>query len=121
MLVAIDVAPERSLRVVQVQQFQAWHSDQPIELFERLDIAACRSQIVPCSEQMTRIETDAEAFMIVGVRQDRGQLFERGTKRRTLSRGLLEEDHRASPRARAKERHEGLGDQLEPRRFASIC
>src|SRR5205814_10449831 len=90
-LVAIDAAAERPLRVVQVKHLQPIEADQPLELLEGRRVAAGRADLVAGGEQMARVEADADPAMAVGLRDDRCELLERRAERRALLGGLIAE------------------------------
>ena len=113
MLVAIDAAAERPLRVVQVKHLQPIEADQPLELPEGGRVAAGRADVVAGGEQMAGVEADADPAVAVGLRDDRCELLERGPERRALPGGLLEQNHRLAAAPRAQQLEERRGDERE--------
>jgi hypothetical protein len=91
MLVSIDAAPQRLLRVVGVKHPQSVYSDDAIERVERLAIPGFRGDVVARRIQVTGIKTDTNARRTIEVTEDSGEVFESIPERPPLTRGVLEE------------------------------
>jgi hypothetical protein len=118
-LVAIDAAAERLLRIVHVEHREPLEADKPPELRERRRVAFRRANVVARCEQMARVEAYADAAVVVHLRDDRGELFERGAERRALAGGVLEQDHRPATSPRDQQLEERLRDQAQAVGFAA--
>jgi hypothetical protein len=69
-LVPVDAARERTLRVVHVPDAQALEPDDALELRDGGIVAFLRRDVVAGREQMARVETHAEPLVIVRLREE---------------------------------------------------
>ena len=60
-LVTIDAAAARPLRVVAVKHLEPIEADDPIELLERIAIARLGRDVVARGDEMAGVEADADA------------------------------------------------------------
>ena len=118
-LVPIDAAPQRLLRVVQMKHLEPVEPDDAPEGAERSGISLRRDDVVAGCEQVTRVETDADPPMPRHPVDDRGKLFERGAERRPLPGGVLEQHHRFSTRAAREEFRQAVRNQRQTLRRAA--
>src|SRR5262245_27282793 len=81
-LVPIDAAAERLLRVVQMERLQPLESHQPSELREGCRVPFGRTDVITGREEVTRVETHADAWVIVHLCDDRRELLEGRAERR---------------------------------------
>ena len=88
-LVAIDAAAERGLRVVQVKPVQAVQSNHAIEPREHIAVTALARDVVPGGQQVAGVEPHADARRLVGQLQDARELLERVAEHRALSSRVL--------------------------------
>ena len=93
-LVAIDAAAARALRIVGVEESQAIEADDAIEEGDRVRIAIRRHDVVSGRDEMTRVEADADTRRAVQLRDDRRQVLEAISQRPSLPRRVLEQHHR---------------------------
>jgi hypothetical protein len=119
MLVAIDAAAERFLRVVQVKHLQAIESHQTSELFECRRVAFGRTDVIAGRDQVTRVQADADAAMVVHLGDDHRELLERRAERGALTGRVLQQDHRLAAAASLQQLEQPFRDQLESFRFAA--
>src|SRR5213078_3355392 len=91
-LVPIDTARARLLRVVQVEGLQAREPHDPSELTERLAVALFRTDVVAGGEQVARVEADADAARAAEPLDDLGEVLEAMSEVGPLARRLLEQD-----------------------------
>ena len=118
MLVSIDAAAERSLRVVQVKGTQPVESDEPAELCEGRCVSFRRAKVVARCDQMAGVQADTHAAMVVHLRDDRRELFERRAECRSLPGRVLEKDHRLTPTPGAQQLEQRIGYERQSFRFA---
>ena len=77
MLVAIDARGERLLRIVEMKQTDAADSDCLIELLNRSLVRVAAAQVITGSEDVARVEADADPPSLVDAIDDLSQLLER--------------------------------------------
>ena len=93
-LVPIDAAAARLLRVVQVKHLDAVEADDAIERLERLAIALFGADVVAGGQQVAGVEADADARRAVEPLEDRREVLEAVAEVGALPGGVLEQDHR---------------------------
>src|SRR5262249_47021765 len=84
-LVPIDAAAERPLRIVDVECLQPIEADEPAELPEGRRVAFGRAEVVARCEQVAGVEAHADARVVVHLRDDRSELLEGRAERGSLS------------------------------------
>ena len=93
MLVPIDAAAARLLRVVAVKNLESIESHEPFERFERVVVARRVGDVVPGGEQVTGVKADADTRRAIEMRQDGREVFKAMTDGSALTRRVLEKHH----------------------------
>src|ERR1700732_1478890 len=119
MLVSIDPAAERLLRVVQVKRLQAVEANQPAELSERRGVALGRADVVTRRDQVTRVAAASDSGVAGHPGDDRRELLERRSERGALPGGVLEQYHGLPAATIAQQADERFRDPLEARLLAA--
>jgi len=96
MLVAIGVATERLLGVVEMEHTQAVAANLAIELLPRRGVSLFRADIVPGDEDVAGIEADPDAIVKFrwGQFEQAPEMPETAAKIGTLPRRRLQQHHR---------------------------
>ena len=89
-LVTVHPRPHARFRVVYVQRHEPVPADDPVELPENVLHAAFRRNIVTGSEEMGRIETNAQTLRLADIGNYVGEVFESMAETRTLARSRFE-------------------------------
>src|SRR5690606_34894220 len=89
--VPVPVAPERILRVVEVDGLHANDADCRVELSHHLGIPLRGAEVIPGSEDMTGIDADAHSILRLDLVDDGRQFLERPSERRPLPSRRFEE------------------------------
>ncbi len=118
-LVTIDAAAARLLRVVAVKNLESVESHEPVERFERLVVAGRVGDVVSGGEQVTGVKADADARRAIEVRQDGREVFEAMTDGSTLTRRVLQQHHHRLAWARLEGARDCLRDEAERILFAA--
>src|SRR5688572_26841190 len=109
-LVPIDAAPARPPGVVQVEDFDPPQSDDRVELAKRRVVAIRSAQVVACGQQVTGIETHANAGRALQELDDPREMLEPMPEVRALASRVFEQDPCAAATRRENLR-ETLRDQ----------
>ena len=117
-LVAVDAAAERPLRVVQVEHLQSFDADETFELFEDARVALWRHDVVARRQQVTGVEADADTAGMFGARHDVRDLFEGCSEGCSLPGCVLQQDHCLAATARLEKLAQAVRDPVEARAFA---
>ena len=113
-LVAIDPAAARPLRVVRVEHAQPVEPDEPPKRLERLAVAVRRDDVVAGRDEVAGVEAHAGARRSVEVLDDGGQVLEAMPDRPALAGGVLEQHHRpAAAAGRGTRCRDGIGDETQ--------
>src|SRR5262249_36358322 len=97
-LVAVEVAAELPLRIVEVEGSDLADADRAGERCEGLLVSGGRAQVVPRREDMARIEADADPLRLADARQDVPDLLEASADGGPLSRPHFQQDARRGER-----------------------
>jgi hypothetical protein len=76
MLVTVDTAAARLLRVIQVEHLQPIEPHDSIEIVERRRVAFLGTQIVSGGQQVTRVQANTNAKRSIHMRENRCQVLE---------------------------------------------
>src|SRR5688572_28170131 len=114
MLVPIDAAPARLLRIVRMERTEPVEADDAIEGFKCVAVAGFGCDVVAGGHEMARVEAHADARAAVQVFEDGREMFEAVSEGAPLSRRVLEQDHRFEARLGAEREAHPFGDQAEP-------
>ena len=113
-LVSIDAAAARPLRVVAVKDLQPIEADDAIERGEGVAIAGVGDNVVSRCDEVTRVEADADSWRSIHMVDDRRQMLEAISQRSPLPGRVLEQHHGLAARARLERRADRIRNQLKP-------
>ena len=112
-LVTIDAAAARPLRIVAVKNLQPLDADDPIELIEGVAITRLGRDVVARRHEVAGIEADADPFRSAQVCDDRGKVVEAVPERPALARRMFEQHHRLCARPRLEGDSDGVRDETQ--------
>jgi hypothetical protein len=99
-LVSINTAAARPLRIVAVEYLEAPEADETIELLKDVAVARFGRHVVARRHQMTGIEADTNASRAAQVPDHCREMLEAMAERPSLPSRVLEQHHRFAARPR---------------------
>ena len=93
-LVAVDAAPARLLRIVPMKHLQTIDADDAIEGVECVPVARFADDVVARRDEMAGVKTDTDTGGVSQVPDDSRQVLEPMSERPALARRMLEEHQR---------------------------
>src|SRR5918993_4182764 len=114
MSVPVDPRAETLLRIVEMEGAETMQTDDVVERLHRLRVHLWLADVIPRCKDMTRIEADPDARLILHERQDHGQLFEGATKRCALTGGRLQQHGHVELPELVEESIQRAGDTANP-------
>src|SRR5262249_43468816 len=112
MLVPVHAALTRLFRIVEVEHLQSVEPDEGIKSIERLLISALAADVIARRQKMTGVEADADPRIVHAI-EHTSDLVERGSHRRALTSGVLEQDHGGSARTRVEHFQQRFGNECD--------
>src|SRR5918999_6361861 len=91
MSVPVDPRAETFLRIVEMEGAETMETDDVVECLHRGRVQLRLADVVPGGKDMTGVEADPDAALILHERQDHGQLLEGAAQARALPGGRLQE------------------------------